>query len=1176
MTVERFFTAANAETPYVDRETELHGHRQKVSAPEGWGQTAVDIVAGKYLRRTGVENASYSQYRKEYGVPEGLRHAAEDPSASKGSVPPRGETSVRQALGRMAGAWAYHALVRGYFGPTKDAAAGDQALAFRDELMFMMENQMAAPNSPQWFNQGLAWAYGITGPPSGHWYCDADGVPREATDSYTRPAAHACYILAVKDSLMGDGGIMDLYDREARVFKFGGGCGTNYSNLRGIKEPLSGGGVSSGMLSYIRTGDASAGAIKSGGTTRRAARMAVVDVDHPDIEQFISWKVGEEHKVAAMIAGSVAIRATLAEVVSAYGEHAAAATVDPESGETRDAAERLRDAQKAALRVGVPASYVQKALDLAAQGVETIDFPLYDTDYEKEAYATVSGQNANNSVGITDQFMKNVLSRSPWNLFWRTEREKAAREKRDPKPCKTVSAVDLWNKIARAAWECGDPAPQFHDTMNSWHTCPADGKIDATNPCGEYIFLQDTGCNLASLNLMKFYDPRTRKFDVKAFRHAARLWTYVLDVTVSMAGYPSKDVARGSWSYRTLGLGYCNLGALLMAMGVPYDSDDGRRIAAALTAIMHFEAYRTSAELAEKLGTFPRYEANKEHVRRVVKNHAAAANLDFDFAGLNVQPYAVIRSLDTDALADATVAELVREARAGSTAMVRAVEEHGVRNAQVTVIAPTGTIGLAMGADTTGVEPDFALIKHKKLAGGGYLKIVNETVPVALRALGYAENEIEDVVVHVVGRQTFAGAPVSERDLISLGYEPSEVERFAKEAKSAVSVRFMIPDLEARIARRVPKSSAAAAVTALDRYVCGHGNLENAPHVKPAHLEVFDCANPCGLDGRRFIRPRAHVLMQAAVQPFVSGGISKTVNAPRETTVEDVRDLYFEGWTLGVKDFAFYRNESKLNQPLNSATFDTSASSEPYGTTVVKVVERVVERVVRAERRKLPDRRGGYTQKARIGNHKVYIRTGEYEDHSLGEIFIDMHKEGAAFRAMTNAFAIAISLGLQFGVPLDEFVDAFTFTRFEPNGPVTGNASIKNCTSIIDYIFRELAVTYLGRSDLAHTDPDMSPTTSAPDHGDPLAPRNDCDSVPGDVTLDSLRMMESSSVEVYGIAPLNAYNGPGVKRKELAAAASRAAGMTGDACPKCGNFSMQRYGKCSRCRHCGETDGGCE
>ncbi|MFO1184285.1 MAG: vitamin B12-dependent ribonucleotide reductase [Bauldia sp.] len=1052
-----------------------------VAVPEAWSQVAADILAQKYFRKAGVP--AKLKRVEENGVPSFLwRSVADD--AALAALPEAertvGETDSRQVFDRLAGTWTYWGWKGRYFDTEQDAEA------FFDELRFMLAMQMAAPNSPQWFNTGLHWAYGIDGPSQGHFYADmATGAIRPSRSAYEHPQPHACFIQGIADDLVNEGGIMDLWVREARLFKYGSGTGSNFSRLRGEGERLSGGGRSSGLMSFLKIGDRAAGAIKSGGTTRRAAKMVVVDVDHPDIESYINWKVKEEQKVAALVTGSRTIQPHLKAIMRACVncEGDGDACFDPNQNPA------LKREIRAAKKAQVPENYIRRVVQFARQGFKDIDFPTFDTDWDSEAYLTVSGQNSNNSVRVGDDFLKAVEEDKDWNLTARIT----------GKVVKTLKARDLWEQIGVAAWGSADPGLQYHTTINDWHTCPVSGPIRASNPCSEYMFLDDTACNLASLNLLAFRKA-DRSFDIASFEHACRLWTVVLEISVTMAQFPSRKIAELSYRYRTLGLGYANIGGLLMSDGVPYDSAAGRAIAGAITALMTGISYATSAEMAGELGPFPGYEPNKTSMLRVIRNHARAARAETSgYEGLSTLPV----PLDHASVPDR---RLVAHAVAAWEKALELGEASGFRNAQATVIAPTGTIGLVMDCDTTGIEPDFALVKFKKLAGGGYFKIINRAVPEALASLGYAEDKIEEIVAYAVGRASLKGAPgVNHETLKERGFTDEKIAAVEASLASAFDIKFAFnkwslgedfcrtalklsdaqlndPALDLLAALGFTKQSIEAA----NLYCCGAMTVEGAPGLKPEHLAVFDCANPCGRIGKRYLSVESHIRMMAAAQPFISGAISKTINMPNEATVEECKDAYMLSWRLALKANALYRDGSKLSQPLQSiliadeeddaeevaaALAATRPAAVRAETIAERIVERIVEKAVR-ERERLPDRRTGYTQKAIVGGHKVYLRTGEYKDGRLGEIFIDMHKEGAAFRSLMNNFAIAISLGLQYGVPLDEYVEAFTFTRFEPAGFVQGNEAIKNATSILDYVFRELAISYLARHDLAHVSPE--------------------------------------------------------------------------------------------------------
>jgi len=1187
---------------------------EAVEVPESWSQVASDVLAQKYFRKAGVP--ARLKRVKEKGVPEFLWRSVPD-EAALAQLPASermvGETSARQVFDRLAGAWAYWGWKGGYFTAESDARA------YYDEMRHMLARQMAAPNSPQWFNTGLHWAYGVDGPAQGHFYVDYQtGKLTKSDSAYEHPQPHACFIQSVSDDLVNDGGIMDLWVREARLFKYGSGTGTNFSSLRGEGEKLSGGGKSSGLMGFLKIGDRAAGAIKSGGTTRRAAKMVICDMDHPDIEAFINWKVIEEQKVASLVAGSKAHEAKLNEIFAAIRQW------DGSSEDAVDPAKNpgLKSAIRSAKKAMIPDTYTNRVLQYARQGFTSIEFPTYDTDWDSEAYATVSGQNSNNSVRVTDAFLQAVKDDADWALLRRT----------DGKVAKTVKARDLWDQVGHAAWACADPGIQFHDTVNAWHTCPEDGAIRGSNPCSEYMFLDDTACNLASMNLLTFL--HDGKFDADGYIHATRLWTVTLEISVLMAQFPSKEIAQRSYDFRTLGLGYANIGGLLMNMGFGYDSAEGRALCGALTAIMTGVSYATSAEMAGELGPFPGYAKNRDHMLRVIRNHRRAAHGVGGYEAVNVAPVA----LDAVNCPDARLVELARSAWDEALALG---ESHGYRNAQSTVIAPTGTIGLVMDCDTTGIEPDFALVKFKKLAGGGYFKIINQSVPAALEKLGYGAAQIAEIVAYAVGHGSLGQAPgINHTSLIGHGFGPRELEKIEAALPTAFDIRFVFNQWTlgedfCKGTLGVPSEKlndptfdllrhlgfTKTQIDAANDHVCGTMTLEGAPFLKSEHYPVFDCANPCGKKGRRFLSVNSHIHMMAAAQSFISGAISKTINMPNAATIEETLAAYELSHSLGIKANALYRDGSKLSQPLASALVEddeeaeeilvNGSAQEKAAVLAEKIIEKViVKEIVRNHREKLPERRKGYTQKAIVGGHKVYLRTGEYQDGSLGEIFIDMHKEGAGFRAMMNNFAIAVSVGLQYGVPLEEFVEAFTFTRFEPAGMVQGNDSIKNATSILDYIFRELAVSYLDRTDLAHVKPGgqtFDDLGRGDDEGKPNV---------GDVTetaaSKSVELLKSISSTGYlrkrlpqelvvlqggmahGLAngtdamvALNTLVPETISSLSVAAQATmttasvgldarskaKMQGYTGDPCGECGNYTLVRNGTCLKCNTCGGTSG---
>ena len=1229
MRIERHFTK-KGQSPYAN--IEFRAATSEIRNPDGsvvfklddmevptaWSQVACDVIAQKYFRKAGVPQALKPV--QEDDVPEFLWRSEPDKAALK-KIPKdereSSEISAKQVFDRLVGTWAYWGWKGGYFDSEEDASA------YHDELRYMLCKQMAAPNSPQWFNTGLHWAYGIDGPAQGHHYVDFQtGKLTKSKSSYEHPQPHACFIQSISDDLVQEGGIMDLWVREARLFKYGSGTGTNFSNLRAENEPLSGGGKSSGLMSFLKIGDRAAGAIKSGGTTRRAAKMVVVDVDHPDIEKFVNWKVTEEQKVAALVTGSKTVSKHMNAVMAAC--HGGADGDDDTRFEPKENP-ALKKAIQAARRSHVPENYVQRVIQFARQGYNDIKFPEFNTDWDSEAYMTVAGQNSNNTVRITNDFLERVLQDGEWELIRRKDGEV---EKR-------IKARDLWENIGHAAWACADPGIQYDTTINEWHTCPESGRINASNPCSEYMFLDDTACNLASINLHNF-QREDASLDVPAFEHAVRLWTVTLEISVLMAQFPSVEIAQRSYEYRTLGLGFANIGGYLMEAGYSYDSDEGRAICGAISALMTGVSYATSAEMAGELGAFPGYEKNREPMLTVIRNHRRAAHSEATgYENLSVKPV----PLDADSCPDGALVVACRES------WDKALELgalHGYRNAQTSVIAPTGTIGLVMDCDTTGIEPDFALVKFKKLAGGGYFKIINRMVPAALTRLGYNEADIEIIERYALGHgslKNFDGA-INPASLTEKGFTPEALSALEAALKDAFDIKFafnkwtlgeefctqvlglddaMLNDISFDLLGQLGFSKDD--VEAANTYVCGAMTLEGAPHLADEHLSVFDCANPCGRIGKRVLSVESHIRMMAASQPFITGAISKTINMANDASVEDCKNAYMLSWQLGLKANALYRDGSKLSQPLQSSLLDDveddeETLSEAYNDNAAAtaraaiITERVIERMV--ERDKLPHRRKGYTQKAIVGGHKVYLRTGEYDDGRLGEIFIDMHKEGAAFRSLMNNFAIALSIGLQYGVPLEEFVEAFTFTRFDPSGIVEGNDTIKMSTSILDYIFRELAVSYLGRNDLAHVEPDdLAPDSigRGDDEGDiPISA--DATAMEAVERIASKGYVRSRFRVIKGAkgngatetvrgtmtasAATAAVSGGGIQMVESVTAESvqvsagvvsstdtrmghvreaKMKGYEGDACGECGNFTLVRNGTCMKCLTCGGTSG---
>jgi len=1188
MKIDAHFTG-DKDSPYdglewETRVSELKGpegnllfKQNNIKVPKQWSRIASDILAQKYFRKKGV---------------------VDEKNRKKGKND--GEHDAKQVFHRLAHTWKEWGKRGGYFDTDQDAET------FYNEVCYILSRQMGAPNSPQWFNTGLYEVYGIEGPPQGHYYVDPKTEKtKKAESAYQRPQPHACFILNIEDSLLEEGGIFDAVTREARLFKYGSGTGSNVSKIRAKGEHLSGGGVSSGLLSFLKVADRSAGAIKSGGTTRRAAKMVILDDDHPDIEEFVRWKVREEYKVASMVAGSKALQyhsraiREAARSVSQTNETAPGREVFDKGSFEIDKNPALKNALENAIRERVPLEMLYSFLRNAVEQMGGTFTEEYTTDWQSEAYNTVSGQSSNNSVRVTDGFMRAVENDSDWNLKRRTTGESV----------RTIRARDLWQQIVQAAWECADPGLQYHTTVNEWHTCPNDGEIRGSNPCSEYMFLDDTACNLASVNMLSFYDEETGKLNIEDFRHAVRIWTLVLEISVYMAQFPSKEIAKRSYDYRTLGLGFANLGSLLMVMGKPYDSEEGKAIAGALSAIMTGEAYAYSARMASQLGSFSRYEANKEPMLKVIRNHrrAAISAPREKFEGLSIYP----RVIDENACP----AYLCDAARTVWDQALELGEKYGYRNAQVSAIAPTGTIGLLMDCDTTGIEPDYALAKMKKLAGGGFFKIINQSIPKALKNLGYNKNERKDIITYCIGSGTIEGAPgVSADKLRGKGFSEEDLQSLNAALDGAISLEtvFTPAVLGTEVFRDrlgiEPEVYGALGFSLLEHlgfshkeieeaelYACGALTLEGAPHIREKDLSVFDMAQPAGRKGGRSIHWKAHIEMMAAVQPFISGAISKTINMPSNAGTLDVHDAYMMSWKLMTKAIALYRDGSKLSQPLSSfrGNADWAAhvlkeiedeyrqkqTEKQTQTGNYKDLESPAEKAGKDQpeqpleapndaekggetdaasalsapqrsRKRLPNRRTGYTQKAKIANHSLFIRTGEYEDGKLGEIFLDMHKEGAAFRSLLNSFAIAVSLGLQYGVPLDEYVDAFTFTRFEPNGMVQGHDNIKMATSVLDFIFRDLALTYRNRTDLAQVKPEDLDSTATESNDSKAENNKSKANGKKQSTHKALHKKPKNSKEQFQLS-----------------------GYEGDPCPSCGHLTLVRNGTCLKCETCGSTTG---
>lgn len=959
-----------------------------VEVPKDWSQLATDILAQKYFRKRGVPETG-------------------------------SEISAKQVVHRVAHTIRTFGEERGYFATEEDAEA------FEQELKYLVLTQRGAFNSPVWFNCGLYHEYKVNGEGGNYAWDFETGKVIEIDNAYKRPQCSACFIQKAEDSLMG---IFELAKNEAKLFKYGSGTGSNFSNIRSNREKLSGGGTSSGLMSFLEVLDRGAGAIKSGGTTRRAAKMVVLDVDHPEILDFVNWKVESEKKAKALI----------------------------------DAG--------------------------------------YDSDWRGEAYKTVSGQNSNNSVRVNDEFMHAV---EKGEKFW-------TRNRKDKAPCEEFDARELFDQICKAAWSCADPGLQFDTTINEWHTSPNTDRINASNPCSEYMFLDDTACNLASLNLVKFLN-EDGSFDVEAYRYASRIFFIAQDILVDLSSYPTQNIAQNSHDYRPLGLGYANLGTLLMLMGVPYDSDEGRAIAASLTAIMHCHAYTTSAEMAKVLKPFNGYQINREPMLKVMEKHREAAH------GINTK---------------LCPKDLYAAACEDADQMVELGKKYGYRNAQATVLAPTGTIGLLMDCDTTGVEPEFSLVKWKKLAGGGYFKIINKSIPFVLQKLGYSKDQVTEMINYVLGRGTLHDAPhVNPTELKKLGFSEKEIQEAVKNVEETKNLDEWTLHVSTPVLLK--KGLTQSQIDEAKLFIEGAQTLEGAPNLKEEHFAIFDCANKCG-KGERYIAPLGHIKMMAATQPFLSGAISKTVNLPNEATPEDIQETYMESWKLGVKAIALYRDGCKHSQPLsNKSDAVEEVGGLPEGT------------LIRGSKLALPAKRHGITVEASIAGQKLFIRTGEYEDGKLGEVFIDSFKEGASYRSLLNCFAVAVSIGLQYGVPLEKYVESFSFTRFEPSG-ITTHPNVRTCTSIVDFIFRVLGMEYLGRTDFVHVKPETTQLSLRDAQGKiQAAIINEATATTAEAELTQGSAMDKQLEGMMGDAP---------------------------ACTECGHITV-RNASCYKCLNCGTSMG---
>ncbi len=1130
--------------------------------PVGFSQLATDIMVSKYFRKAGVP-----QLESKFALPGDSETITNDDGSTKTGP----ERSARQVIHRLAGCWKHWGETHDYFDAPEDATA------FYDELVYMLVHQMCAPNSPQWFNTGLNFAYGISGPAQGHWIVNPEsGQPELADDAYSHPQPHACFIQSVKDSLVNEGGIMDLWQREARLFKYGSGTGTNFSNLRAANELLSGGGNSSGLMSWLKIGDRAAGAIKSGGTTRRAAKMVCLDMDHPDISEFVNWKVREEIKVAAMVEG-------LKVIQNNKSSEADSETV----GQTAE-------------RLGLKLDY----------------------DFNGEAYGTVAGQNSNNSVRIPDAFFDAVDAGEQWETKFRTTGEVA----------NTVDAGELWNDVAYAAWRCADPGVQYDTTINDWHTCPSAGSINASNPCSEYMFLDNTACNLASLNVLKFYNAETREFDIEGFEHGVDIWTIVLEISVLMAAFPSKEIAELSYNYRTIGLGYANLGAMLMQAGIPYDSAPGNAICGCLSAIMTGRSYRMSAMMAGEHGAFPGYEPERDNMLRVIRNHRRAAmgvaRDSGEYEDLRISPVPIDHDLIRDhGVPLGNAMDLLHHATTAWDDALDMGELYGYRNAQTTVIAPTGTIGLLMDCDTTGVEPDFALVKFKKLAGGGFFKIANASIDPALESLGYDNEQRREMIQFILGTLNLHVPMPSEIEdsvgvslaawLIDQGMNDDDLQKItdglpgAFELGMAFSAWGLGDEALTRIgadpegAKNDPSFNAlrflglsALQVAQLNELVCGTQTIEGAPHLKDEHLAVFDCASTCGNTGTRLISAGGHIRMMGAAQPFISGAISKTINLPHDASVEDIKNAYRQSWELGLKANALYRDGCKLSQPLNSKSdtdteladdsivddLDHSLALDEVASDVAVlagavgdenvriVIQKEVEIVHRPMRRRLPETRHSLTHKFNVAGHEGYLTVGCYEDGKPGELFITMAKEGSTIGGLMDSLGTSTSVALQYGVPLESLVRKFTHQRFEPAG-MTTNRDIPFAKSLVDYIFRWLGIEFIDGYREANAPARSTPEPKEQvDKPDPIVRRIKVDHIEPKAieTKPERHVIKTELTETK----ITARTSDGTQIDARSATLSMALDAAGDAppCDVCGTITV-RSGTCYKCLNCGASMG---
>lgn len=1135
--IKKLFTSGKA-APYTDNDfTQMRvfvgGSEKNIFVPKSWSQNAVDILSQKYLRRAGV--AKFLKKIPENGVPEWLWRSEPENVEHQEYV---GEDDARQIFHRLAGTWTYWAWKGEYITDEEDAKN------FYHELSYMLFAQIGAPNSPQFFNTGIHWAYGISGIGQGHYYYE-DGMIKESRSSYERPQVHACFIQSIEDNLVEENGIIDFVMRESRIFKFGSGSGANFSALRGSGERLSSGGQSSGLMSFLKVGDSAAGAIKSGGTTRRAAKMVSLDEDHPEIEQFVNWKVKEEDKVIALTVGSKIV----GEMISKVNKACQLAKYSVEKRTSILDNMELAEALQEGYQRGVPVQYISRIVQMLNQGISEFKWKTYDgTNFNDEAYSTVAGQNSNNSVRVSNYFMNQMLKDGSFELTNRV----------DGSTNQKIRARSLWDEICVSAWICGDPGLQFDTTINEWHTCPNSGRIRGSNPCSEYNFLDNTACNLASINLLKFLRD-TNEFDSGPFLHAVHLWMVVLEISVYMAQYPSKEIARLSYMFRTTGLGYANLGGLLMSMGVPYDSPKGRAIAGYITALLHGKSYETSAHMANLFGAFEGYEKNREPMLTVIKNHRnAALGVKCD---LETQPVFLDRSLLSK--------QQLEEVDLLWKSVCDLGEKHGFRNAQVTVIAPTGTIGMLMDCDTTGCEPDYALVKIKKLvktndSDPDYMKIVNNCLLKALKVLGYSEKQIQDIVQYVVGSGSIENAPyINHQSLKKLGFNDEDLQKlnsamkYSHSLSSAFAEHVLGSDTYNRLGVARGKDQkdfnlltflgfSKEEIDAASIYVCGHLCIEGAPHLKEEHLPVFDCSTKNGAMGKRYITPEGHVKMMAAIQSFVSGAISKTVNLPADATIADCSEAYLTAWKLGVKAIALFREGSRLSNPLMGAGADAFGMLKSLLKSPKKQ-----EGLPRGVREKLPDVRKGYTQRITIDDWSFYYTVGENDSGDVREVFITGGgREGAPFRSVMNCFAKAISIAMQYGAPIEDIVHSFAFVKFPPSGRIKGDKDIMSIESFVDYVVRSIGIRYRNMNYLANShnydageeEVGQSQTQTMPN------PTKTKENKSGDHRRD--------------------------RSEEQASTHSNFSGYTGEFCSHCNGCRMIRNGACSYCLDC-NTSGGC-